>query len=115
MKANPGHVFGICGQIFDKANVRVEDFWDVAGDSKAYRNNSLDGSYSLSPPENILERAMAKIGEIGYNIIWKNCEHFEKFCRYGKEKSEQVEGVVWSLVAYWVGGFILLRMFLYKK
>ncbi|WAR04921.1 PLAT3-like protein, partial [Mya arenaria] len=29
------------------------------------------------------------IGEIGYNLLWGNCEHFAKFCRYGKSKSDQ--------------------------
>ena len=30
------------------------------------------------------------IGEIGYNVLYENCEHFASFCRYGVAKSVQV-------------------------
>ncbi|KAH3868346.1 hypothetical protein DPMN_031489 [Dreissena polymorpha] len=90
VNAISGSVFTICGQRFNKAVVRVDDFWEVAGDSKAYKKSS---NTRFSPQE-ILKRAMDKIGEIGYNLLWSNCEHFANFCRYGEEKSEQVEKVV---------------------
>jgi hypothetical protein len=41
----------------------------------------------------ILERGMARIGEEGYNLIWKNCEHFANFCRYDVEISDQVRKI----------------------
>ncbi|KAH3868354.1 phospholipase A and acyltransferase 2-like [Dreissena polymorpha] len=90
VNANSSSVFTICGQRFNKAVVRVDDFWKVAGDSKAYKK-SCNTRFS---PQKILKRAMDKIGEIGYNLLRSNCEHFAKYCRYGEEKSEQVEKVV---------------------
>jgi len=37
-----------------------------------------------------VDEALSKIGEIGYNLMWANCEHFAKFCRYGAPSSDQV-------------------------
>lgn len=31
-----------------------------------------------------------KLGEIGYNVLWENCEHFAAYCRYGVAWSKQV-------------------------
>lgn len=31
----------------------------------------------------IVEEVIMKIGDIGYNVFWKNCEYFVVFCRYG--------------------------------
>ena len=44
MKANinSGHMFTICGRTFNKANVKVDNFWDVTGTSKARKNNDKD-------------------------------------------------------------------------
>lgn len=45
-------------------------------------------------PHEIVEKAILKIGEIGYNVLWKNCEHFAAYCRYGVDWSEQVSTVL---------------------
>ena len=34
--------FTICGKQFDKAKVCIHDFWKVAGDCKARKNNGKD-------------------------------------------------------------------------
>ena len=41
--------------------------------------------------EEIVKRAESELGKKGYNILFKNCEHFVTWCRYGKEISQQVE------------------------
>ena len=38
----------------------------------------------------IVREALSRIGEIGYNVLWNNCEHFASYCRYGVKWSEQV-------------------------
>ena len=43
--------------------------------------------------EEIVKRAKSKLGEKGYNVLFKNCEHFVTWCRYGKESSQQVNRV----------------------
>ena len=40
--------------------------------------------------EEIVKKAKEMIGEIGYNLLWSNCEHFAKLCRYDVKQSDQV-------------------------
>lgn len=42
------------------------------------------------PPAEIVERAAARIGEVGYDWIDDNCEHFTSECVYGERRSRQV-------------------------
>ncbi|KAK3602554.1 hypothetical protein CHS0354_003807 [Potamilus streckersoni] len=94
-----GNLFTICGQRFNKAYVKVEDFWNVVLGSKANINKNKDKKMRPLEKEEIVQRAMSKLGEIGYNVMWCNCEHFASWCRYGKVKSDQVEKVLtWSAV-----------------
>ena len=52
-----------------------------------------------------MRNALARIGRVGYNLLFDNCEHFASWCRYGLSKSEQVDNfltgaaVVTALVA----------------
>ncbi|KAK7089674.1 phospholipase A and acyltransferase 3-like [Littorina saxatilis] len=81
------------------AIIRIDDLKDVAGDeSKAHIANSLDDQKKPFDPEEIVKRAKSKLGEKGYNLFFKNCEHFVMWCRYGIEKSEQVEQFVDALM-----------------
>ena len=34
---------------------------------------------------------MSKLGRIGYNVLFDNCEHFASWCRYGLSKSDQAD------------------------
>ncbi|XP_031557105.1 phospholipase A and acyltransferase 2-like [Actinia tenebrosa] len=37
----------------------------------------------------IVRRALSRVGRRGYNLLFKNCEHFARWCRYGEETSDQ--------------------------
>ena len=39
-----------------------------------------------------LRRAMGRLGEQRYNLIFNNCEHFAIWCKTGRHRSAQVEG-----------------------
>jgi len=86
-----GSVFTISGVSFDKAKVRCDDFWDVARESKADVNNSKDEYIRADAEHVIVKRALSRLGNIGYNMLWSNCEHFASWCRYGMAWSEQVD------------------------
>ena len=43
-----------------------------------------------APREVILRRARLRLGERGYNIFFKNCEHFVSWCRKGVSSSSQM-------------------------
>ena len=42
----------------------------------------------------VARRALSKVGEEGYDLVFKNCEHFAKWCKYDTPISEQVEDKV---------------------
>jgi hypothetical protein len=44
-----------------------------------------------SPPGVTLRRAMGRLGEQRYNLLFNNCEHFAHWCKTGRHRSSQVE------------------------
>jgi hypothetical protein len=46
---------------------------------------------SCSPPGVTLRRAMGRLGEERYNLLFNNCEHFAHWCKTGRHRSSQVE------------------------
>ncbi len=40
-----------------------------------------------------LRRAMSRIGEQNYNLLFNNCEHFANWCKTGHHRSEQMENL----------------------
>ena len=47
-----------------------------------------------SPPGVTLRRAMSRIGEQNYNLLFNNCEHFATWCKTGRHQSSQVNSVI---------------------
>jgi hypothetical protein len=46
---------------------------------------------TCSAPGVTLRRAMSRIGEQRYNLLFNNCEHFAHWCKTGRHRSNQVE------------------------
>ncbi|KAF5896027.1 HRAS-like suppressor 3 [Clarias magur] len=79
----------------DKAIVKKEQLWDVAGKDKYTVNNLLDKKYEPRLIHVILEEAHSLLGqELPYCFIRGNCEHFVTDLRYGKAESRQVRKAV---------------------
>lgn len=75
----------------DKAVVKKEQLWDVAGTDKYTINNLLDKKYEPRPIHVILQEAHSLLGqELPYCVFSGNCEHFVTELRYGKRESRQV-------------------------
>lgn len=49
-----------------------------------------------SPSGVTLRRAMSRIGEQRYNLLFNNCEHFANWCKTGQHRSTQVEDYMHS-------------------
>jgi hypothetical protein len=49
----------------------------------------LEGA--CSPAGVTLRRAMGRLGEQNYNLLFNNCEHFAHWCKTGRHRSAQVE------------------------
>jgi hypothetical protein len=46
---------------------------------------------SCSPAGVTVRRAMGRLGEQNYNLLFNNCEHFAHWCKTGRHRSNQVE------------------------
>ncbi|MFY8147875.1 MAG: lecithin retinol acyltransferase family protein [Prochlorococcaceae cyanobacterium] len=46
---------------------------------------------ACSPVGVTLRRAMGRLGEQNYNLLFNNCEHFAHWCKTGRHRSGQVE------------------------
>ena len=52
-------------------------------------------AYSHCSPTGVtLRRAMGRLGEQNYNLLFNNCEHFAHWCKTGRHRSRQVEQVM---------------------
>lgn len=62
----------------------------------------------------VIKKALSRLGEKAYNIIFNNCEHFKNWVLYGISSSKQVENVTTAMV---VGGtaFTLIGFISNKK
>ena len=47
--------------------------------------------FQCSPISVTLRRALSRIGEQKYNLLFNNCEHFASWCKTGRHQSRQVE------------------------
>ncbi|EPQ02246.1 Group XVI phospholipase A2 [Myotis brandtii] len=75
----------------DKAMVKKELLYFVAGDDKYRVNNKYDQKNKPLPPREIVRRAEEKVGqEMCYKLTSENCEHFVTKLRYGVSRSDQV-------------------------
>jgi hypothetical protein len=51
-----------------------------------------DAPMSQFDAEEVIRRALSRLGENHYRLLTNNCEHFCNWCLYGKSSSEQVRG-----------------------
>ena len=49
---------------------------------------------NASPAGVTLRRAMGRLGEQNYNLLFNNCEHFATWSKTGRHRSEQVDSVI---------------------
>ncbi|XP_059173874.1 phospholipase A and acyltransferase 3-like [Physella acuta] len=84
--------------------VKRDNIWDVVKDKLMEKDNSLDTSQKHFSGDEVVSRALSKIGPIKYHTFLKNCEHFAKWCRYDTEESEQSQVALFGAA---VGGFIV--------
>ena len=55
-----------------------------------------------SPVRVTLQRAMSRIGEQNYNLLFNNCEHFATWCKTGRHRSGQIDSVL-ERARHWSG------------
>ncbi|KAK6171217.1 hypothetical protein SNE40_019452 [Patella caerulea] len=86
---------------------KKENFWDVAGASKAYKQNIDDGTLRSLDSKTVVERAMSEIDAVfSYRLCNKQ---FTYWCRYGMVLRSEVEPLVqiFEDVGYYIDTKIL--------
>jgi len=48
-------------------------------------------------PDEVVDRALSRLGEERYNLLWRNCEHFATWAATGRSRSRQVRRAVAGL------------------
>ncbi|KAG8522573.1 Phospholipase A and acyltransferase 3, partial [Galemys pyrenaicus] len=85
----------IMSALTDKAIVKKELLYYVAGKDKYQVNNKHDDEYTPLPPSKIVQQAEELVGqEVLYKLTSENCEHFVNELRYGVARSDQVRDAV---------------------
>lgn len=78
-------VKNICGEKFECVGVREDNLLEVAVFREISVSNCYDQQYmdQIRDSEKIVMEARKRVGEIGYDIMTDNCQHFCTDCRYG--------------------------------
>ncbi|KAK6964232.1 HRAS-like suppressor 2 [Biomphalaria glabrata] len=71
------------------AEVVCEPFNDVVGDCYYEKGNKKDSKWTPLDPEEIVKRAYESCKPFKYNVLFNNCEHFARWCRYDVDYSNQ--------------------------
>lgn len=61
---------------------------------------------SYYEPDEVVQRAISKLNESGYDLFSNNCEHFANWCKTGENSSEQINRMKW------VGGTVAVASLL---
>lgn len=113
-------VRNLLGETFDNIGVREDNLIEVAIFREIQVNNCYDEKYKneIRSSDQIVADARKRIGEMGYDLITDNCQHFCTECRYGIPVAIEIEtgkqiaaatvaGV--SLIASAVGAYAAYR------
>ena len=66
---------------------QMEEF--TQGNESSIINHVQESSTGVT-----LRRAMSRIGEQDYNLLFNNCEHFATWCKTGRHRSSQVDSAL---------------------
>ena len=60
-------------------------------------------NYVEASPQGVtLRRAMGRLGEQNYNLLFNNCEHFATWCKTGRHRSGQIDSAL-ERARHWSG------------
>jgi len=82
---------------------------DLPGFSKGRRIDVVEHEHALTPDE-VVERAIGRVGEAGYDVVFNNCEHFATWCKTGRSESRQVGRVKQAAVLGLAAGATALTL-----
>jgi len=83
------HLCGVPGGGKASAHVRI-DTLEVFAAGRPVTVRPYAGNHD---PEAVIARAMSRLGDGNYHLIFNNCQHFARWCATGDHHSEQVTSV----------------------
>lgn len=73
-----------------RTQIRLTSLEEFVGAQRREDLVIIEYPADADPPEQVVARAQALLGEGSYNGLWRNCEHFAVFCKTGTSNSTQV-------------------------
>lgn len=81
-------------QAFKKGSLEITTLERFLGSEKKYYVIKYPANKVMFSAKDIVRRALSRIGEDRYNLVFNNCEHFAAWCMTGKSESKQVKAVL---------------------
>jgi hypothetical protein len=105
----PGDHLVVSRKLYTHHGIYAGDGWVVHKDFGPVRLETLTAfargaKLRVCPPQEgdfptatVLARAVSRLGEDRYNLLFDNCEHFVRWCRSGKADSPQISAGVGAI------------------
>lgn len=81
-------------QAFKKGTLEITTLQGFLGGESKYYVIEYPSNKVRFSSEEIVKRALDRVGEDRYNLVFNNCEHFAAWCVTGKSESKQVKAVL---------------------
>lgn len=81
-------------QAFKKGSLEITTLERFLGSEKKYYVIKYPANKVMFSAKDIVRRALSRVGEDRYNLVFNNCEHFAAWCVTGKNESKQVKAVL---------------------
>lgn len=81
-------------QAFKKGSLEITTLERFLGSEKKYYVIKYPANKVMFSAKDIVRRALSRVGEDRYNLVFNNCEHFAAWCMTGKSESKQVKAVL---------------------
>ena len=79
---------------FNKGKIELTSLKKFMGEANELKYVKYDTTIQTYAKDEICERALRRLNEDKYNILFNNCEHFACWCVTGRKESKQVQAVM---------------------
>lgn len=90
---NVVHYSGLANGL-NKGKIKLVSLKEFMGQATELKYVKYDTTIQTYDKDDICERALSRLNENKYNILFNNCEHFACWCVTGKQESKQVQAVM---------------------
>jgi len=108
------HYTGLADGLTNKDKIKITSLEDFSQGHPIKVQQHLKPAYT---PEESIDRALSRMGENNYHVIFNNCEHFVMWCIMGKAKSRQLRKYLISTASTIgaIGTTVLIKAIVKRK